>query len=66
MGAVRLGANTGFGMGRSLGLVGPKLCCCVFVLGGGALGCKTKLFAGPNYLLSEKEEEWGLGLGKQN
>ena len=46
MEAVRLGANTGFGMGRSLGSVGPKLCCCVFVLGGGGAWVQDNAFCG--------------------
>ena len=45
MGAVRLGAKTGFGMGKSLGRAGSELCCCVFGLGG-ALGCKGTFIAG--------------------
>ena len=37
MGAVSLGANTGYGMGRALGWVGSVLCCWVLELGGAGL-----------------------------
>ena len=65
MGAVRLGAYTRFGMGKSLGGAGSEMCCCVFELGG-ALGCKGTFLRGLDDLLSEKEEEWRLVLGEQN
>ena len=48
MGAVRLCANTGFSMGRALGLMASKLCCWVFGIGG-ALGYKEHFLWGLGY-----------------
>ena len=56
MGALRLVANTGLGIGRLLRIVGSKFCCWEFGLGG-AFGCKENLLRGTDYLLSEKAEK---------
>ena len=45
MGAVRLDANIGLGIGGSIRIVRSKLCCWVFGLGG-ALGCNETLIVG--------------------
>ena len=60
MGAVRLGAKTGFGMGRSLGWAGSVLCCWVFGLGG-ALGCKGTFITGTGWFVVGKG--WRVAFG---